>query len=127
MGRPPAKDLTDRELEVMHVFWRDHDSSANEARDLLARDGIDLTYTTVANLVRALHDKGFLVPINSDRPFRYRPARSREDVSRRLLGDLVQRVFHGSRAELLKQLVQQNKLSAEERTLLERVLKEQGR
>ena len=22
MARPAAKDLTDRELEVMHVFWR---------------------------------------------------------------------------------------------------------
>ena len=21
MARPPAKDLTERELEVMHVFW----------------------------------------------------------------------------------------------------------
>ena len=28
MGRPPAKDLTERELEVMHVFWRHGEATA---------------------------------------------------------------------------------------------------
>jgi hypothetical protein len=35
MGRPPAKDLTERELEVMHVFWRHGECTATEARDRL--------------------------------------------------------------------------------------------
>ena len=60
MGRPPAKDLTERELEVMHVFWRHGEATAAVARDRLAATGLDRTYTTIANLVRALHDKGFL-------------------------------------------------------------------
>ena len=54
MGRPPAKDLTERELEVMHVFWPHGESTAAEARDRLAAAGLDRTYTTIANLVRAL-------------------------------------------------------------------------
>jgi len=126
MGRPPAKDLTERELEVMHVFWRHGEATAAEARDRLAAAGLDRTYTTIANLVRGLADKGFLRQLNEERPFCYKAARSYEDVSGRLLGDLVQRVFRGSRAQLLKQLVAQRTLTAEERELLERVLKEQG-
>ena len=31
MARPPAKDLTERELEVMHVFWRHGEATAAEA------------------------------------------------------------------------------------------------
>jgi BlaI family transcriptional regulator, penicillinase repressor len=127
MGRPPAKDLTERELEVMHVFWRHKEATAAEARDHLAASGLDRTYTTVANLVRGLHDKGFLRQVNDDRPFRYRPVRTYEDVSGRLLGDLLERVFRGSRTQLLKQLVGQKKLTAEERALLERILEEKGR
>jgi BlaI family transcriptional regulator, penicillinase repressor len=127
MGRPPAKDLTERELEVMHVFWRHGDATAAEARDHLAASGLDRTYTTIANLVRILHDKHFLKQINDERPFVYRPVKSYEDVSRRLLGDMVQRVFRGSRAQLLCRLVEQRKLSAEERAVLEKILKEQGR
>jgi BlaI family penicillinase repressor len=127
MGRPPAKDLTERELEVMHVFWRHGEATAAEARDRLAAAGLDRTYTTIANLIRGLADKGFLRQLNDERPFCYKAARSYEDVSGRLLGDLLQRVFRGSRAQLLKQLVEQRTLTAEERSLLERILKEQDR
>jgi len=127
MGRPPAKDLTERELEVMHVFWSQGEATANEARDRLAATGLDRTYTTIANLVRALHEKGFLRQVNDERPFVYRAVRSFEDVSGRLLVDLVQRVFRGSRAQLLSRLIEQRALTAEERTLLEQVLKEKGR
>ena len=125
MARPPAKDLTERELEVMHVFWARGEQTAAEARDRLAAAGLDRAYTTVATLVRILHDKGFLEPTNAERPFRYRPVRSYEEVSRRLLGDVLQRVFRGSREQLLLRLVEQRKLTAQERAVLEEVLKEQ--
>ena len=127
MGRPPAKDLTERELEVMHVFWRQGEATAAAAREHLAASGLDRSYTTIANLVRILHDKGFLEQVNAERPFLYRPVRSYEDVSGRLLGDMLQRVFCGSRSQLLCRLVEQRKLTAEERALLEQILKEQGR
>jgi predicted transcriptional regulator len=74
-----------------------------------------------------LHEKGFLEQTNEERPFVYRAARSYEDVSGRLLGDLVERVFRGSRAQLLRRLVEQRKLTAEERAVLEKIVKEGGR
>jgi predicted transcriptional regulator len=124
MARPAAKNLTDRELEVMHVFWEHGEQTAAEARDRLAASGLDRTYPTVANLVRDLEEKGFLTQLNPDRPFRYRPAKSHDEVSGRLLGDLVQRVFRGSREKLLVRLVGGGPLTPEERELLEQVLKE---
>jgi BlaI family transcriptional regulator, penicillinase repressor len=127
MGRPAAKELTERELEVMHIFWKHGELSAAEARDWLAESGLDRAYTTIATLVRMLCEKGFLRQTNEERPFRYRPARSYEEVSRRLLGDVLQRVFQGSRANLLYRLVEQRKLTAEERAVLEDILKERGR
>ena len=81
MGRPPTKDLTERELEVMHVFWSRGELTAAEARDRLAATGLDRTYTTIANLVRGLHDRGFLEPANSERPFAGSAVRSYEDIS----------------------------------------------
>jgi predicted transcriptional regulator len=124
MARPPARDLTERELEVMHVFWSEGEATAAEARDRLAAAGLDRAYTTVATLVRILHDKEFLEPTNTERPFRYRPIRSYEDVSGRLLGDVLRRVFHGSREQLLVRLVEQRRLTARERAVLEIILKE---
>jgi predicted transcriptional regulator len=124
MARPQSKELTERELEVMHVFWRHGEGTAQEARDLLAASGLDRTYPTVANLVRILHEKGFLEQTNDERPFRYRPCRSYEEVSRSLLGDMLRRVFRGSREQLLVRLVEQRKLTAQERATLEAILKE---
>jgi predicted transcriptional regulator len=126
MARPPTKDLTQRELEVMHIFWQDGEMTAAEARDRLSSSGLDRAYTTVATLVRILHEKGFLDPTNGERPFRYLPARSYEEISSRLLVDVVDRVFRGSREQLLVRLVEQRKLTAKERALLEGILKEQA-
>jgi BlaI family transcriptional regulator, penicillinase repressor len=126
MARPPAPELTERELEVMHVFWRSGEATAQEARDRLAEAGRDLSYPTVANLARALLEKGFLAPTNAERPFRYRPARSYEEVSGRLLGELVRRVFRGSREQLLVRLVGGRKLTRAERAALQAVLEEQA-
>jgi predicted transcriptional regulator len=95
-----------------------------EIRDELAAEGRNLAYTTVATLVHILMEKGFLEQTNNERPFYYRPVRSYEDVSRTLLGDLIQRVFRGSREQLLLRLLEERKLDAKERTMLEEILRE---
>jgi BlaI family transcriptional regulator, penicillinase repressor len=127
MARPPAKELTERELEVMHEFWNRGESSVAEIRDALAASGLDRAYTTVATLVRILANKGFLIQTNQERPFSYRTAQSYEDVSRKLLVDVIDRVFRGSRELLLVRLMEQRALSAKERTLLESLLGKGGK
>lgn len=132
MARPKAKELTERELEVMHAVW-DLASAAGdkseegitvaEIRDELARHGRDLAYTTVATLIRILGEKDFVSQTNAERPFRFRPARSFDEVSGNLLGDLVERVFGGSREQLLVRLIEDRKLTKQERSVLESILK----
>lgn len=125
MVRPKAKDLTERELQVMHVFWQCDAATAQEARDLLEEEGLELAYPTVANLIRILVDKGFLETTNEQRPFQYKAVRSFQDVSQSFVGDLVNRVFQGSREQLLVQLFgNAKKLSKTERELLKKILKD---
>jgi predicted transcriptional regulator len=124
MARPAAKELTERELEVMQVFWKLGDATVAQVRDDLASAGQDLAYTTVATLVRILTEKQFVRQITQERPFVFRPIRSYEDVSARLLDDLVDRVFQGSREALLMRLVDQKQLTAKQRALLTEILKE---
>jgi len=127
MARPPAKELTERELEVMHVFWAHGQSTVAEVRDRLAAAGRELAYTTVATLVRILSEKGFLEQTVAERPFQYRPIRSFEEVSGSLLGDVVERVFRGSREQLLLRLLEERNLTAKERAVLEAILREKRR
>ena len=127
MVRPSARDLTERELDVMHAFWNYGEATAMEVRDRLAVARLDLAYPTVANLVRLLHDKGFLEQVTPEKPYRYRAVRSYEEVSGRLLGEVLHRVFRGSREQLLVRLMAQRRLTAAERAVLEGILKEQDR
>lgn len=122
MARPKAKELTERELEVMQVFWERGELTAQDVRDALADAGRDLAYTTVATLVRILFEKQFLVQTTQERPFKFHAARSYEDVSRSMLGDLVERVFGGSRSELLLSLFEEQKLSPQEEQRLREIL-----
>lgn len=124
MARPKAKELTQRELEVMHVFWDQGQMTAVQVRDHLADSGTDLAYTTVATLVKILVEKSFLKQMTQSRPFEFMPIRSFDDVSKNLLTDIVQRVFGGSREQLLVQLMDQKKLTKREREVLRSILEE---
>jgi BlaI family penicillinase repressor len=127
MARPKAPELTERELELMQIFWDDGEQTAADARKLLELRGRELAYTTVATLVRILLEKGFLEQTNSERPFLYRPVKTFEEVSGSLVNDLVKRVFGGSKEQLLVSLFgDQQKLSRKDREMLESLLEEQN-
>ena len=124
MNRPAAEALTQRELEVMHQFWAEGELTAQSARDRLEASGRSLTYTTVATLCRILWEKGFLERVGQARPFSFKPTKSFEEVSGNLVHDLLQRVFQGSRQQLLVQVLGQQKLSAKKQQLLQQLLLE---
>jgi len=126
MAKSTTKKLTDRELEVMQIYWGQPGITATDARDLLAKSGADRAYVTVANLVRILVEKGYLEATNDARPYTYKPVRSFEEFSKSFVGELVERVFQGSREQLLVHLLgKQKKLTVKEREFLQQILKEQ--
>jgi BlaI family transcriptional regulator, penicillinase repressor len=122
MSRPKARELTERELELMHVFWEKGEMTIADLQENLQATGRDLAYTTVATLVKILVEKDFLRQTNDMRPFRFRPRKSFKDVSGRLVSDLVEKVFGGSREALLLRLMEQRKPSKAERDVLEKFL-----
>ncbi|HQR06257.1 MAG TPA: BlaI/MecI/CopY family transcriptional regulator [Gemmatales bacterium] len=123
MARPPARELTDRELQIMHHFWRHGPATAQDIRDRLENDdNLDLAYTTVATLIRILSEKGFLEAKNRERPFIYQAIRPYEDVSTNMLDDLIDKVFLGSRKALLLKLVDEKSLTSKERAALVKIV-----
>jgi predicted transcriptional regulator len=124
---PDKPDLTERELEVLRAFWEHGEGTAMQIRDHLAKSGLDRAYVTIANLVRQLFEKGLLRQTNDERPFSYVAQRSFEEISRGLVGDLLERVFGGAREEFFARLLEQRRLTAKERAALEKILKEHQR
>lgn len=126
MNRPPAEPLTERELEVMHLFWSRGEMTAQVARDHLESQGRNLTYTTVATLCRLLWEKGFLNRIGEVRPFTFKPTKSFQEVSGNLVTDLIRRVFQGSHEQLLLHVIGSKPLSEKKKKLLEQLLEDEG-
>lgn len=132
MARPKAKELTARELEVMHVFWERNQADSitemtvSDVRDALQTTGRDLAYTTVATLVRILVEKEFLKQINDERPFFYQSIRSFDEVSGSMLSEMIQKVFGGSREKLLVRLMEERKLTRKELKAIEDILREKS-
>ncbi|MFN3189933.1 MAG: BlaI/MecI/CopY family transcriptional regulator [Aureliella sp.] len=125
MARPKSTELTSRELAVMQVFWQRDAAAADDAHRHLLEQGEDIAYVTVANVVRALVEKGFLEQTTAKRPYNYKAIRTFDQVSTTLVGDLVTRVFDGSREALLVHLLDHKKLTAEEREYLRQILDSQ--
>ena len=108
----------------MHVFWANGIQTAQDARDELENRGRVLTYTTVATLCKILAEKQFLGRIGEVRPFQFKPVKSFQEVSKHLVSELVQRVFQGSREQLLLNVIGSQKLTKQKRKLLEDLLRE---
>lgn len=124
MARPKTSELTERELEVMQVFWDHGELTAQDVRHRLSNNGRKLAYTTVATLVKILVEKKYIRQTNEKRPFTFIPIRSFDDVSGNIVGALIDKVFGGSREQLLIRIMKQKRLSKKERSVLEEILKE---
>src|SRR4051812_22524492 len=123
---PDERRLTDRELDVMSILWRTGSGTVAEVREGLADR---LAYTTVLWALQTLEEKGHVRHEKEGRAYRYYAVAEREAAGGSALARLVDKVFHGSAAMLLAQLVSERDLPAGElqrmRELLDRRLAEE--
>ena len=123
---PDEPRLTHRELDVMSLLWRHGSGTVSEVRERL---GEPLAYTTVLWVLQTLEEKGHVRHEKEGRAYRYFPVMEQEEAGGNVLGRLVDKVFHGSAAMLLAQLVGERHVPADElkrmRDLLDRRLAEE--
>ena len=115
--------LTHRELDVMSILWRLGSGTVAEVQKELADR---LAYTTVLWALQTLEEKGHVRHEKEGRAYRYYAVAAAETTGGNALNRLVDKVFHGSAAMLLAQLVSERDLPEEElrrmRELLDRRL-----
>jgi len=117
----PDIDFTDRELDIMAVIWRLGSATVREVKQQLEPD---LAYTTVLTLIRNLEAKGHLRHEQEGRAHRYFPLVDRREAGASALRQLIAKVFSGSPAALLTQLVSDHDLSPDEIDCIRRLLDE---
>jgi BlaI family transcriptional regulator, penicillinase repressor len=125
MARKPLKNLTERELEIMHVLWELGEALLGEVQDALNRRGEPVAPSTVATQLNLLVHKGFVIQTGRAGRYQYRAACSKEEATKNLLDSFLARVGLDRSPSFLIQLLKAEKLSAEDRAALEAILSEQ--
>ena len=78
----------------MSIFWRRESATVREALDDLSeRRKKKLAYTTVLTIVTRLWQRGFLEREPEGRGYRYRAARSRDELLAELSDELIDRLL----------------------------------
>ncbi len=115
MARSPSDYPTELELQILKVLWESSPQTARQIRDALAERGRDLAHTSVITTLQKMVDKQQLDQLDpvEGKAFRFSPLISDQQVSRGMLGDLVERVFDGSAEAVMLSLFDVSELDEE--------------
>lgn len=129
MARPRSAYPTELELEILKVLWQDGPRTVEQVRESLAAGQRELTHSSVITVMNIMVRKKYLTRKKQGRAFQYRACVSDKEINRGMLGNLVDRVFDGSAAATMLELLQTTDLDAGElkeiRQMIDRIAREQ--
>lgn len=118
MSRKPSNRPTDAELAILRVLWRRGPSTVRQVQEELPSTG----YTTILKLLQIMTDKCLVERDESQRAHIYRTHDSEQATQRHMVGDLLDRAFGGSAANLVLQALAARPASSQEMTEIRKAL-----
>jgi BlaI family transcriptional regulator, penicillinase repressor len=106
------KHLTNREEEIMDIFWKKGPSFVKEIIDELPDPKPH--YNTVSTIVRGLEDKCFVGHAQFGNTYRYAAIITREEFSKDTIKSMVVKYFNKSYASVVSMFVEEEKISLDE-------------
>ena len=125
MARKPSKNLTERELEIMHVLWDLHEAPFGTIQDALNSQGEPVAPSTVATQLNLLVHKGYVTQTGRPGRYLYVATCSKEEATKSLLDAFLARIGMQGSPSFLIQMLKAEKLSAADRAALQEILREQ--
>ena len=111
--------LSELQITLMRVLWRNGETSVSDVAAALAEER-GLKYTTVATLLSRLEKRGVVKKRREGRQLVYRALVSEPQVRRSMVADLIGSLFGGDAKELVAHLVSESDIAPGD---LERVRK----
>lgn len=110
MPRKKSPVLTDHELRLMEVLWREAGATVAEVVEALSPP--PLSYSTVLTTLRTLEQKGYIAHQEVGRAFHYRPLVGQEQAANSAVRYVLDRFFGNSPSSLAVALLDDAPLSA---------------
>jgi predicted transcriptional regulator len=119
-----GSELPAAELDVLSFLWRRGPATAGEIRDGIASFR-PMAHGSVVTLLKRLEEKKLVAPVDKrGKAFVYEATRTPEPTYRRLVGDLLERVFGGNAVSLVSSLFAGRPPTGEELIQLRKLLNE---
>jgi predicted transcriptional regulator len=113
------------ELEILHVLWKKGPQTVRDVYAALERKR-EIGYTTVLKTMQIMAEKGLLTRDESARSHIYAAAVQEKSIKRRMVSDLLDRVFDGSAANLVLQALSTKRASPEDIRKIRKLLNAQN-
>jgi BlaI family transcriptional regulator, penicillinase repressor len=126
MSKTRIHRLGDLQLRIMKVFWARGEATVATVHQAVGAEN-DLAYTTVATMLRKMEARGLLRHRLEARSFVYRAAVAEEAVSRGMADHLLERLFEGSLADMVRHLLSHREVSRAELSKLAKLIAERKR
>ena len=127
MPRPKSGHPTELELQILKVLWERHPLTVRDVRDALAAAGRPLAHTSVITTLNVMVRKEYLSRSMQGKACLFQPRVSREAATRRMLADLVERVFDGSARAVMLNLFDDADLDANDLKELRRLINQKAK
>ena len=123
MAKARPAQPTEVELQMLRILW---DLGPSPVRDIHARLNAEkgTNYSTTVKMLSVMLEKGLVKRDVKVSPHVYRAALSREKAGRRMLGDLIEKVYEGAAMSLVLQALSSAAATKEELSEARRLLDE---
>jgi predicted transcriptional regulator len=121
MPRPASAQPTEVEMQILRILWELGPSPVREIHKRLeAAKGTN--YSTTVKMLAVMLQKGLLKRDEDAQPHVYRPALTRAKTGKRIVDDLIEKVYDGSAMSLVLQALSSGKATKEELDEVRRML-----
>jgi len=112
MKKPRKRKLSPANLEIMKIVWEKGQGTVSDVFEAInTKRSAKLRRTTIQVQMNRLEDYGWLKHRKEGRTYIYSSVVEKQKTRREILDDITHRVFGGSRAELVKCLLEDSDVS----------------
>ena len=121
MAKTPPIQPTEVELQMLRIFW---DLGPSPVREIHARLNAEkgTNYSTTVKMLSVMLEKGLVRRDEKASPHIYRPTLSREAAGKRMLSDLIEKVYDGAAMSLVLQALASTAATKDELDEVRRML-----
>ena len=123
MARRKTRTLTELELEIMRLVWGEEEVSVEDIERALKKSGRPLSPQSIRTMLAILRSKGYVKRRRLGRGYAYREAVKAEHAEKKILTDIIDRLYDGSALSLVATLVNQGMVSKEDLSEARRLIR----